>query len=332
MNPAEIAHGPVLIGFTFNAILLGVMITQVYLYYTSFKKDKIWIKIFVAVLLFFDILNTACDAAYLYEALIVHFGDFTYLGVVTWLFDTDPAITGFIVTAVQSFFAWRIYVLTKNWIFPAVILATAITGGITAILTPVKVAREPFFIDLIAAKVTIIIWLSAEVLGDILITVILVTYLSKHKTGFERSDMLVDRIIRLTIQTGLITAVVATVNLLVYLLDPTGMHLLFNFPLCKLYSNSLMSTLNSRGIWMSGPSGLTGKGGTDDHTISMNNIQSYRAPVPPPMKPSEIINYSAKHTEVYVNVESHELQDGHGGMRSNLPLGKGAFDDKRDYP
>ena len=38
-------------------------------------------------------------------------------------------IKGVIVTAVQSFFAWRIWVLTKNWFFPALIIATAITGG-----------------------------------------------------------------------------------------------------------------------------------------------------------------------------------------------------------
>lgn len=47
-----------------------------------------------------------------------------------------------------------------------------------------------------------------------------------------------------------------------------------------------------------------------------------------------MINLSApKHTEVYVNVES-EVQDGNNSLRSNLPLGKGAFDedDKRSYP
>lgn len=332
-NPAEIAHGPIIGGFTINAILLGVMTTQVYLYYTSFKKDKAWIKIYVAIIFILDIVNTACDAAYIYEALIIHFGDFTYLGKVTWLFDTDPSVTGVIVTSVQTFFAWRIWVLTKNWFFPALIIATAITGGVTAIITPAEVAKAPTFVDLIFAKVPIIIWLSSEVLGDILITTILVTYLSRHKTGFERSDLLVDRIIRLTIQTGLITAIVATTNLVVYLTDKTGLHLLFNFPLAKLYSNSLLSTLNSRGIWMQGPSGMS-RNGTDDHTISMNNISNYRPPVPPPMKPSGMINFSTPtHTEVYVNVES-ETQDPTNALRSNLPLGKGAFDedDKRSYP
>ncbi|KAF8158409.1 hypothetical protein B0H34DRAFT_708683 [Crassisporium funariophilum] len=331
-NPAEIAHGPVLIGFTFNAVLLGVMFTQVYLYYTQFKNDKMWIKIFVAVLFALDILNTSCDAAYLYLALIKHFGDFQYLGVVTWLFDTDPALTGFIVTLVQAFFAWRIYILTKSWLYPIVILATAITGGITAILTPVEVAKAPFFVDIGQSKTTISIWLSAEVLGDIIITTVLVWHLSSHKTGFQRSDMIIDRIIRITIQTGLLTMIFAAINLIVFLTDPTGMHLLFNFPLCKLYSNSLMSTLNSRSGWSNGPSGISTGKETEDHTKSLTH--TYKAQVhPPPMKPSEIINFtSPMHTEVYVNVESHELKDvpGRGPMQPQ----RAVFDDKssRDYP
>ncbi|KAF8968727.1 hypothetical protein BDZ97DRAFT_1755025 [Flammula alnicola] len=363
MNPAEIAHGPILIGFTLNAILLGVMMTQVYLYYTSFKKDKAWIKIFVAVLFALDIFNTACGAAYLYKALIIHFNDPAYLNEATWLLDMgkyfssfhreressrsvhiyiDPPITGVIVTTVQSFFAWRIYVLTKSWIFPLIIIATAITGGITAILTPMEIAKAPHILDLIKAKVLSVLWRFAKTLPLTLETCLSVGRYphyrdsgdipSKHKTGFEGSDMLVDRIIRLTIQTGLITSVVALINLVVYLSDTTGLHLLFNFALCKLYSNSLMSTLNSRGIWTSGPSGMSTGRETEDHATSMTINYRPQIVQPPPMKPSEIINFNGKkHTEVYVNVESHELQDG-TGMRSQLPLGKGAFDDKgRDF-
>lgn len=44
---------------------------------------------------------------------------------------------------------------------------------------------------------------------------------------------------------------------------------------------------------------------------------------------SEIISFTGKkHTEVFVNVESHELQDNSRHLRSQLPMGKGAFDDK----
>ncbi|KAJ6488054.1 hypothetical protein C8R45DRAFT_264917 [Mycena sanguinolenta] len=58
--------------------------------------------------------------------------------------------------------------------------------------------------------------------------------------------MLVDRIIRITLQTGLTTAVCAIADLILFLADPVGLHLAFNFPLCKLYTNSLFSSLNAR--------------------------------------------------------------------------------------
>ncbi|KAF8960043.1 hypothetical protein BDZ97DRAFT_2077715 [Flammula alnicola] len=310
-NPAEIAEGPLLIGVILNAILLGVMSTQVYLYYTSFKNDRLWLKIFVAFIFLCDIINTACDVAGLYLTLIQHFGDFNYLGYISWLFESNPAIAGIVITSTQLFFTWRIYSLTKSWVFPVVIVITAMVGGVAALLTSVKIRHPPLFAELIKAKVPIIVWLSSEVLGDILITTILVRYLSKNRTGFQHTDLLIDRIIRMTIQTGLITAVVATTDLFVYLLDPTGLHLLFNFVLCKLYSNSLMSTLNSRGIWMRGSNEITS--GNDPRatgTVSPDNVLSFRAPPPSPIKTAPTFGYSTgPHTEVYIDIESHELQD-----------------------
>ncbi|KAE9390870.1 hypothetical protein BT96DRAFT_801391, partial [Gymnopus androsaceus JB14] len=103
---------------------------------------------------------------------------------------------------------------------------------------------------------SVIMWLVGECLGDIAITCVLYSFVlalltricsHKHKTGFEASDVLVDRIIRLTVQTGLITACCATLDIVFFLTDPTGIHLIFNFPLAKLYTNSVMSSLNSRG-------------------------------------------------------------------------------------
>ena len=73
-----------------------------------------------------------------------------------------------------------------------------------------------------------------------------------------------------TVQTGLITALCAIINLILFLIfvrpipssfnlsflntllsshQPTGLHLIFNLPLSKLYTNSLMSSLNSRSGW-----------------------------------------------------------------------------------
>lgn len=90
LTPAEVAHGPMLIGFVFNVLLYGIMIAQVYLYYVTYKKDKNWMKAYVAVLFFADSLNTVFDFVYMYRSLIVHFGDVAFLGKADWVFATGP--------------------------------------------------------------------------------------------------------------------------------------------------------------------------------------------------------------------------------------------------
>lgn len=55
-----------------------------------------------------------------------------------------------------------------------------------------------------------------------------------------------------TVQTGAVTAICATIDVIVFCVDNTGTHLIFNIPLSKLYTNSLMSSLNARGGWKFG--------------------------------------------------------------------------------
>jgi len=57
---------------------------------------------------------------------------------------------------------------------------------------------------------------------------------------------MVDRIIRFTVQTGLLTLIVTGLGLLFYLTSPKGTYLLLNFITSKLYTSSLLSSLNSR--------------------------------------------------------------------------------------
>ncbi|KAF8158463.1 hypothetical protein B0H34DRAFT_859227 [Crassisporium funariophilum] len=253
-NPAEVAHGPMFIGFTFNVFLYGIMVTQAYLYFTTYKQDRTWMKSFVVLLLVADTVNTVFDFAYLYRSLIVHFGDGEFLATADWIFATEPATTGIIASLVQCFFAWRICILTNSWPLSGIVVAGAMIGGISAVATAFEVGRTPHFVDFRDFKAVVIAWLAAESITDVAITAIMVWFLRKHKTGFQESDLMVDRIIRITMQTGLITSLVAILDLIFFLTNPSGIHLIFNFPLSKLYTNSLMSSLNSRRGWKFGSS------------------------------------------------------------------------------
>ncbi|KAJ7745360.1 hypothetical protein B0H16DRAFT_1726920 [Mycena metata] len=89
---------------------------------------------------------------------------------------------------------------------------------------------------------------------DLCIAAVLAWALRRKKTGFAATDTVVDRIIRMTVQTGVITAVVNTLDMLSFLflkarcsaVSGKTINFMWNIPVSKLYSNCMMSTLNAR--------------------------------------------------------------------------------------
>ncbi|PIL35700.1 hypothetical protein GSI_02430 [Ganoderma sinense ZZ0214-1] len=254
-------YGPMFIGVTLNIMLYGVMSAQTYLYFSMYKDDRTWIKVFVLVLFLCDTANTGFDIAFVYDPLVNHFGSLSALTEATWnvfafnesanmsVVPLDPAITAIIAALVQLFFAWRVKVLTSNRRIVGVIVLCSVTQLLGGLGVTIALGMVPQFYEFRKFRVIGIIWLVAAALADMLITAALVWHLRKHKTGMSVTDDLISKIIRFTVQTGLITALFAMINLALYLTIPSGYDLIFNIPLAKLYTNSLMSTLNSRRIW-----------------------------------------------------------------------------------
>ncbi|KAF8526952.1 hypothetical protein BU17DRAFT_61927 [Hysterangium stoloniferum] len=72
-------------------------------------------------------------------------------------------------------------------------------------------------------------------------------YLYRSRTGFQRSDDMITKLIALTITTGLLTTLSLCLRFAKYVVAPEYFYLLFfNFMLGKLYINSLLTSLNSR--------------------------------------------------------------------------------------
>ncbi|KAF9014490.1 hypothetical protein BDZ89DRAFT_448868 [Hymenopellis radicata] len=82
---------------------------------------------------------------------------------------------------------------------------------------------------------------------DIIITLSLCYYLHIRKSGHERTNGIVNKLIVLTINNGIFTSVVALAAFVTNLAAPTTM---WTFALCfflgKAYTNTLLSSLNSR--------------------------------------------------------------------------------------
>ncbi|KDN41710.1 hypothetical protein RSAG8_07241, partial [Rhizoctonia solani AG-8 WAC10335] len=241
--------GAILIGTFLNVWLYGILVTQVTMYYSVYKSDATWVKLLVAWLMLLDTLNTIFDMGFVYRYSITLFGNFPAQLHSHWLFHLAPLMTVTIAATAQGFFVWRINRLTGcKWLSWGVglVLAVQFAAGAATTVAAFRVVDFTRFGEL---KLQISLWLVSSAVADTAITVILSWYLHAHRTGFSKTDGIITRIIRITVQTGLFTTVWALVDLIMYLAVPNSLHLLFNLPLPKLYSNSLLSTLNARGGW-----------------------------------------------------------------------------------
>ncbi|KAJ7778914.1 hypothetical protein B0H16DRAFT_1711266 [Mycena metata] len=265
--------GPILIGVFFNMILYGLLITQVTTYFQAQRKDPLWIRILVFYVIFVETSNTALDISVMYQPLILEYGTlpgklptgestllirmyaFTDSLFPGSLFDSTSLYWGkaLVQFPIELFLIWRIRTLTESMIIPAIFVALSVVAFGGGIWTTVALAGAGRWDNVSASFHAATLWISTSMATDLCIAFCLAWVLAsgmiirKRKTGFGATDTVVDRIIRMTVQTGLVTAVCNVLDLLSFLLIKNStLNFMWSNPLSKLYSNCMMSTLNAR--------------------------------------------------------------------------------------
>ncbi|KAF7368027.1 hypothetical protein MSAN_00868500 [Mycena sanguinolenta] len=243
----RLSYGPLLLGIFFNLILYGILICQQYQYFQDSRttRDPTLIRILAWALFVIETANTAFDMSMIYEPLILHFGEAP--NKLPTVFVTQPLCVVLVGFPVQLFFIWRIYAVTKNNILAGGILLCSLAsfgGGVwTTVLVPM-VATFPR-IPLLYRSAEV--WLIASAATDIAIASVLAYTLSRKKTGWGETDTVVNRLILMTVQTGMLTALFSILDVACFLtLRGETVNFFFNIALSKIYANTLMSTLNAR--------------------------------------------------------------------------------------
>ncbi|KAH9927667.1 uncharacterized protein B0H18DRAFT_283759 [Fomitopsis serialis] len=245
--------GAFILGIWLNTLLYGVVVSGYYHYAFHSQKDPWPLRLFIVFLFVADTAQTGLSVVYAYTGLVTHFGGSHYLSTPGIVSTSLPAITGIISCSVELFFTYRVYAISHSiWLsafIPVLAVASMLCaiGSVIAIRWPgmsgIESLQRP------VAKGLVSTWLVTGVVADILITVSLVWHLHRRKSGFSSTDSLVNQIIRLTVQTGVLTTTWAILDLALYLASPRATHLFFNISLAKLYTILLISSLNHRGTW-----------------------------------------------------------------------------------
>ncbi|TKY90492.1 hypothetical protein EX895_000490 [Sporisorium graminicola] len=306
----DLSLGCMYIGVMLNVWLYGFSIVQAYIYYVNFKTDKPFMRYFVLFLVIADTVNSIFDQVFMYQYLVSHFGNLTYASKSNAAFAADPVMTGIIAFSTQLFFAWRVYKLMHSKIMPTLIAIGATISLLSAIGTTIGVEIVLEFQKFQKFQEVVILWLGFAALTDVLITGSLVFTLNKSRTGFAATDDVITKLIRMTLQTGALTTLFATVDLILFLASTSTLHLVFNLPLAKLYVNSLLSTLNARVTIGSNAQQYTMEGSLSDNARRGVSTRTKRSNVFRPGNNNQptIIRTQASHHD--------DVENGLGGFNS----------------
>lgn len=249
--------GPVLIGALSNWLLLGVLTMQVYVYYLCFPSDYWWIKLSAYGLYLFELGQTLLVTELAWTDLCAGWGIKSTLVHIDWGFSMTPIANGLIACWVQIYFAWRVSALGHNTFWKsvaAVILVFSVTHVTIAVISGVKLHAlghlNSSSKSVAEVQNLFYMYLSAGAISNFVVAASMLYFFISTKRmmawnkGFDRR---ITKLIRSAFETGALCSATAFIDLAIYVhFGHNLIHVAIVMVLSKLYSNALMSSLNSR--------------------------------------------------------------------------------------
>ncbi|KAF8808871.1 hypothetical protein BYT27DRAFT_7095594 [Phlegmacium glaucopus] len=243
----DLLLGPLLIAIIFNAFVYGICFLQFTTYWTSKWNDSYLIKLLVGWTFLLDTFHTAALIYMLWVYVVDNLLNPSFLWTVLWPFSTTPIVTTMTSFPIQVYLSWRVkqFANSRLVFFYLMLLATAQASlGITCSIAAYQVPDIIEYHELIPF---VDAWEILAVAADGSITILLWYYLSRSRTGLKRFDNVITRLILSSVETAAIGAFFCIMDLITFTaLQRTNFHVIFAFPMGRIYTNTLLMNLNKR--------------------------------------------------------------------------------------
>lgn len=239
--------GVTLIGHFINTFLYGLVMYQFAVYYNSHFNDTLCIRIMVASLLILDTAHSLVAIYHAWDLTVSNYMNPDHLATVTWTIPFTACATAVAAFISQIFLGHRAMILTGSRFIFGLVTLLAVLGILFGFFAGVKSGIVKHVDDFEQLKPLVICWLTFQTSTDLLITGVLAISLTRSKTGFPNTDTVLNRLIRGAVQTGLFASLFALGDLFAFVsASNTYLYALFAYPLGRIYSNTLLDTLNCR--------------------------------------------------------------------------------------
>ncbi|KAK0486450.1 hypothetical protein IW261DRAFT_1559858 [Armillaria novae-zelandiae] len=247
--PIETLSGPLIVASLLHWGLFGTLSVQLYLYYLAFPKDRRFTKYLVYGIYVVEFVQTILVSHDVFATFGYGFGDIKALTEVHFNWLIVPVMSAVAAFVGQGFYAYRIFVLSRSRTVPAFITCVSLASSVAAIITGVYSFEANDITKLNNRKTSIAvgIWCAGSALCDVIIAICMTYYLTRRNTSFRQTQILVTKLVRLTIETGSVTAIVALLSLILFFVFPgRTFYSTPVFIMPKLYANTVYMVLNSR--------------------------------------------------------------------------------------
>ncbi|KAK7676223.1 hypothetical protein QCA50_020802 [Cerrena zonata] len=251
--------GPNVVGIMIQALEMGFILNQFFTFWSRSDRGYTVIRCIVIFVTLVAILQTSLAFYNLWRAHVIHFGDWVAATSFIWIDKLSPIMTVSMAAPVQAFLIWRCWTLTrKSWItlvpLSMILLASAISSIIVTVETFevnfVALVEDIDKLPKIKPDVTFILALTSSAVLDVIVTSILLIYLSRAKANVysSRFRRVMRKLVIMVWEAAVPPCVCAILAVVTYLtlVNKNYWDLMFQAILGKLYVISLFVTLNGR--------------------------------------------------------------------------------------
>ncbi|KAI0044337.1 hypothetical protein FA95DRAFT_265312 [Auriscalpium vulgare] len=239
---------PLLFGSLGNWCLYGALVIQVYMYNLSFPDDRKLLKILVYGIFAIETVQTALNGVDLYHWFGSGWGNFEAISNGNYSPMDVPFVSGIVSFIIQVFFCHRISTLNKSLWWLTILIAISLLQAIGGMGSGIQGLTKPSPEYVKRTKILVYLWLLGDAVADVMIaTSMTILLLRVRNPHFPSSNRVLSKLVRLTIETNIVSASVAVITLILYAAIPAHPYFFIPaFTVSKIYSNTLLVTLNNR--------------------------------------------------------------------------------------
>ncbi|KZV67235.1 hypothetical protein PENSPDRAFT_61244 [Peniophora sp. CONT] len=205
--------GAIFIGCLASMTLLGMTLMQAWFYYQHFPEDPLWLKLVVVGTCVTEFLRSTFTANTVYYYLVQNWGNPNGLPVIVWSFSTIVLMTNLGELFGHFYFAWRIYMLSprgklRYTLSGLVVFFTLWNFGM-GVSNYVALARASSLTAYAGGSQVVLapLALATAISTDVSIAASLIFVLNRSRTGFSKTNRLINTLIFYSVQVGAITVV-----------------------------------------------------------------------------------------------------------------------------